>query len=116
MIAAMKKTCDSKASTYSPLMISCDQETMVVNSSCHNLSSLLGTLFRTDCSHHVIFACTNDTEASKFHPDWLSAGVHVVTAKNSGLSGTIELRELWIVDVQSRIDSILLCAERLKLV
>jgi aspartokinase/homoserine dehydrogenase 1 len=32
-IAAMKKACASKASTYSPLTTSCDQETTVVNSS-----------------------------------------------------------------------------------
>ena len=50
-------------------------------------------LVREDCAHHVIFDCTNDAEASEFHPQWLAAGVHVVTANNMGLSGPKSLRD-----------------------
>ena len=34
-----------------------------------DLSSLLGTLFRGECAHHVVFDCTNDLQASRFHAE-----------------------------------------------
>ncbi|OEU12343.1 aspartate kinase [Fragilariopsis cylindrus CCMP1102] len=48
---------------------------------------------RDDCAHHVLFDCTNDVEASRFHPKWLLQGVHVVTANNTGISGSKEIRD-----------------------
>jgi bifunctional aspartokinase / homoserine dehydrogenase 1 len=60
---------------------------VLVKSSHSDLSPLRDNLFRVDCAHHVIFDCTNDPEASMFHAQWLSSGVHVVTANVTGISG-----------------------------
>lgn len=56
------------------------------------LSTLLGRLFRNECTNHVVFDCTNDEEVGKYHAAWLRAGVDVVTANNTGLSGPKEQR------------------------
>lgn len=58
-----------------------------------DLSGFLATVLRPDIAHHVIFDCTSDVDASQYHPDWLKAGVHVVTANSTGLSGPQALRE-----------------------
>ncbi len=58
-----------------------------------DLSGFLATILREESANHVIFDCTSDAEASRFHPNWLKAGVHVVTANNKGLSGPKELRD-----------------------
>lgn len=65
----------------------------VVKSSHGDLGPMMENLHRVDCAHHVIFDCTNDNEASAFHAEWLSGGVHVVTANVTGLSGSKEVRE-----------------------
>ena len=65
----------------------------VVGSTHEDLGPLLESLDREDCAHHVIFDCTDDVEASRFHPQWLSQGVHVVTANITGLSGSKEIRD-----------------------
>jgi len=65
----------------------------VVSSSHTDLSQFIDVLVREDCAHHVIFDCTNDVEVSRFHPRWLSQGVHVVTANNTGISGSKEIRD-----------------------
>jgi len=65
----------------------------IVKSSHGDLKPLLENLFRVDCAHHVIFDCTNDKEASVFHPEWLNAGVNVVTANVTGISGSKEIRD-----------------------
>lgn len=57
-----------------------------------DLKPLQEFLFRGDYAYHLIFDCTNDGSASAFHPEWLNAGVHIVTANNTGLSGSLELR------------------------
>ena len=49
-------------------------------------------LFRSDYANHVIFDCTNDEDAGRCHADWLRAGINVVTANNTGLSGSREQR------------------------
>jgi bifunctional aspartokinase / homoserine dehydrogenase 1 len=64
----------------------------IVKSSHGDLEPLLEYLFRFDCAHHVVIDCTNDVEASKYHPTWLEAGVHVVTANNTGIAGSKEVR------------------------
>ena len=58
-----------------------------------DLSGFLGNILRVESANHVIFDCTSDAEASTYHPEWLKAGVHVVTANNKGLSGPLELRQ-----------------------
>jgi aspartokinase/homoserine dehydrogenase 1 len=68
-------------------------DNVVKSSFCKDLNPILVNLLLGDCAHHVIFDCTNDTEASDFHPRWLEAGIHVVTANNTGLSGSLELRD-----------------------
>lgn len=45
-----------------------------------------------ECAHAVIIDCTGDKEVGKFHPIWLDANVHVITANNSALSGPRSLR------------------------
>jgi aspartokinase/homoserine dehydrogenase 1 len=65
----------------------------VIKSSHGDLSPLLENLFRVDCAHHVIFDCTNDVEASIFHPQWLMAGVNIITANVTGISGSKEIRD-----------------------
>ena len=57
------------------------------------LVDLLPHLFRTDCTNHVIFDCTNDEAVGELHASWLKAGVDVVTANNTGLSGPKAQRE-----------------------
>ncbi len=79
--------------------ISFESETTVggnlelVGSSHADLSQLLDSLVRDDCAHHVIFDCTDDVEASRFHPTWLHKGVHVVTANITGISGSKEISD-----------------------
>lgn len=58
-----------------------------------DLSGFLTTILRPESANHVIFDCTSDAEASRYHPEWLKAGIHVVTANNKGLSGPKELRD-----------------------
>ena len=65
----------------------------VVSSSHGDLDQMMDMLVREDCAHHVLFDCTNDVEASRFHPKWLLQGVHVVTANNTGISGSKEIRD-----------------------
>eukprot|EP00536_Pseudo-nitzschia_multiseries_P017489 jgi/Psemu1/321192/estExt_fgenesh1_pm.C_15840003 len=91
---AMKPTSLSSSESK----ISFEEETSggnltVVRSSHKDLSPLFESLFREDCAHHVIFDCTDDVEASRFHPRWLSEGIHVVTANNTGISGSKEIRD-----------------------
>lgn len=65
----------------------------VVISSHSDLGQLEDALVREDCAHHVIFDCTNSVEASRFHPQWLTRGFHIVTANNTGISGSKEIRD-----------------------
>lgn len=57
------------------------------------LSSVLDCLLRSECTNHVIFDCTNDEALGMHHAAWLRAGVDVVTANNTGLSGPKPQRE-----------------------
>ncbi|EEC46185.1 bifunctional aspartokinase, partial [Phaeodactylum tricornutum CCAP 1055/1] len=54
---------------------------------------LLNRLIRNECPSHVIFDCTNDEELGQSHAAWLRAGVNVVTANNTGISGPAAQRE-----------------------
>jgi aspartokinase/homoserine dehydrogenase 1 len=58
-----------------------------------DLSSILRYLVREECSDHIIFDCTNEEEVGNCHADWLRASVNVVTANNTGLSGSKEQRD-----------------------
>jgi aspartokinase/homoserine dehydrogenase 1 len=49
-------------------------------------------LISDECAHHVIFDCTADPAVAALHAKWLRDGVHVVTANNTGLSGSQALR------------------------
>ena len=86
-----------KPSNESSSRLSFESQTTVggdlelVDSSHADLSQLLDSLVRDDCAHHVIFDCTDDVEASRFHPSWLHKGVHVVTANITGISGAKEI-------------------------
>ena len=77
---------NEEASTY-------DQESSEAIRVEGGLSTVLENLYREECTNHVIFDCTNDEEAGKYHAKWLRSGVDVVTANNTGLSGSKEQRE-----------------------
>jgi bifunctional aspartokinase / homoserine dehydrogenase 1 len=49
-------------------------------------------LVSDECAHHVIFDCTSEEALGKCHAQWLNAGIHVVTANNTGLAGPQEQR------------------------
>ena len=51
------------------------------------LQAVLTHLYREEATNHALFDCTNDEEAGRFHSFWLKAGIDVVTANNTGLSG-----------------------------
>ena len=57
------------------------------------LAKLKEELVSENCAHHVIFDCTADPAVSAWHAEWLRSGIHVVTANNTGLSGTTEQRD-----------------------
>lgn len=57
------------------------------------IDKFLDHLFRKECPHHVIFDCTGDPHVGKLHANWLRAGVNVVTANNTGLSGPRDQRD-----------------------
>lgn len=52
------------------------------------VESLLQYLMRDTCTNHVIFDCTNDETVGRHHSNWLRSRVDVVTANNTGLSGS----------------------------
>ncbi|GKY91973.1 hypothetical protein MPSEU_000168900 [Mayamaea pseudoterrestris] len=56
------------------------------------IDSLLATLYKSEYPSHIIFDCTNDEVAGQYHAQWLEAGIDVVTANNTALSGTKEQR------------------------
>jgi aspartokinase/homoserine dehydrogenase 1 len=57
------------------------------------LGDILTHLFRSECTNHVIFDCTNDETVGNYHAAWLRQRVDVVTANNTGLSGSKEQRK-----------------------
>eukprot|EP00977_Amphora_coffeiformis_P027279 scaffold34600_cov184-Amphora_coffeaeformis.AAC.4 len=57
------------------------------------LEAILTHLYREDATNHVLFDCTNDEAVGKYHSLWLKAGIDVVTANNTGLSGPKSQRE-----------------------
>jgi len=69
-----------------------DEEQVAVLSN-GGLNMCFDTLFRTECTFHAIFDCTNDEAAGHYHADWLRAGIDVITANNRGLSGPKTQRE-----------------------
>lgn len=56
------------------------------------LDVLSNILVSDECAHHVVFDCTAEPAVSARHAEWLREGIHVVTANNTGLSGTKEQR------------------------
>ena len=58
-----------------------------------DLSSVQKILSRSEYTNRVIFDCTNDEDCGKNHSAWLAAGVNVVTANNTGLSGPKKQRD-----------------------
>ena len=70
-----------------------DEEQEVAVASNGGLGLCFDTLFRNECTFHSIFDCTNDEESSRYHADWLRAGIDVITANNRGLSGPKDQRE-----------------------
>jgi len=57
------------------------------------LAALKDELISDECAHHVIFDCTADPAVSEWHAEWLRDGIHIVSANNTGLSGTKEQRD-----------------------
>ena len=64
------------------------------NSSAKALSDkFTGVLLSDECSHNMVFDCTALEEMAVLHPKWLAKSIHVITANNTGISGSDELRE-----------------------
>jgi len=57
------------------------------------LQSYTNTVFSDDNPHAVIFDCTADETIGEHHVDWLKAGINVVTANNTALSGPMPIRD-----------------------
>lgn len=55
--------------------------------------SILDIVFRSECTNHVIFDCTNFESVATFHAEWLRATVDVVSANNTALSGPASRRD-----------------------
>jgi len=56
------------------------------------LSTLASQMLSGNTSHMIIFDCTSFDQVSKYHPSWLRSHIHVITANNTGLSGSYNLR------------------------
>jgi bifunctional aspartokinase / homoserine dehydrogenase 1 len=54
--------------------------------------SVFEYLWRSTCTNHILFDCTNDVTIGTLHAGWLRNQVDVVTANNTGLSGSKEQR------------------------
>jgi len=57
------------------------------------LTTMMERLIRNECTNQVIFYCTNDEAVAKYHASWLRAGVDIVTANSTGVSGPKEQRD-----------------------
>ena len=56
------------------------------------LEGVIQQLYNTNCTNHVVFDCTNDECVGRYHAEWLRSHIDVVTANNTGLSGSREQR------------------------
>ena len=70
-----------------------DESNSMVKAVDGGVSGMSKCLISEDVAHTVIFDCTADESIGEQHPEWLKAGVHVITANNKGLSGSRELRD-----------------------
>lgn len=57
------------------------------------LDGMANFVFSEECPHSIIFDCTGDVDVGNMHAKWLKKGINVVTANNSGLSGSKRLRD-----------------------
>lgn len=57
------------------------------------LETFADELFSEDCAHTIIFDCTGDERVGAKHGEWLEKGIHIITANNTGLAGSKELRD-----------------------
>jgi aspartokinase/homoserine dehydrogenase 1 len=57
-----------------------------------DLSTISEHLLREECSDHILFDCTNHEAVGNWHAKWLRSSINVVTANNTGLSGSHEQR------------------------
>ena len=54
---------------------------------------ILPPTFSEDNAHSIIFDCTGDVSVGEKHADWLTMGIHIVTANNTALSGSKIVRD-----------------------
>jgi len=57
------------------------------------LDGMKGNVFSEDCPHSIIFDCTAEEKVGPYHVEWMKAGINVVTANNTALSGPKSLRD-----------------------
>ena len=57
------------------------------------LENLATHVFSEDNAHSIIFDCTGDVSVGEKHADWLTMGIHIVTANNTALSGSKIVRD-----------------------
>ena len=71
---------------------SCAKETLTAVQS-GGIAAISDYVKSDEIPHSIIFDCTADESVGTKHAEWLGAGIHVITANNSGLSGSKELRQ-----------------------
>jgi bifunctional aspartokinase / homoserine dehydrogenase 1 len=91
-MSCFKKTEQPSAQSLEVFATFDEKESNVAEAFQGGLTTLLGHLIRNESPSHVVFDCTNDESAGQFHAAWLRASVDVVTANNTGLSGSREQR------------------------
>jgi aspartokinase/homoserine dehydrogenase 1 len=83
----------NSAAGIAPSHTTFQDERHVATLSAGDLSTIFGHLFKEECSDHILFDCTNEESVGNWHAKWLRASVNVVTANNTGLSGSKEQRD-----------------------
>lgn len=91
-IRAFQKAKSRKPSLDKSKTVFKDEETVATLTD-GGVESFQELLFRSDCASHAVFDCTNDERVGWYHPEWLSIGIDVITANNTGLSGPKNLRD-----------------------
>ncbi len=71
---------------------SCAKETLTAVQS-GGIAAISDYVKSDEIPHSIIFDCTADESAGIKHAEWLGAGIHVITANNSGLGGSKEVRQ-----------------------
>ena len=84
------QTTDTSISYFSYNHASDSDEVQLVEG---DLTQFKDSVISEDTVHSVIFDCTADETVGNQHISWLRSGIHVVTANNTALSGSRDVRK-----------------------